>query len=216
MYHTQTQLFHYSLRYVRSFLILSHLTFTILFFYLNYHCSFDICVTLKMEIQLFFILFCYLFLFVFFFVLFFFIFIFHFSFFLIILTFFCSQFVILLFLFFFYFLASMFFFPSKFFSFYLSPLPFFSFFLYSLFSTFYFFLNSILFFQISQLDAAARSRSIALKCLLKIRNFPYPKIHPYKNKVVKGVGKVTDDRKRAIRLLAARVRNEWLILGLNE
>ena len=115
--------------------------------------------------------------------------------------------------FFFYFLASMFFFLLKFFSFYVSPL---SFFLFSLFFTFYFFLNSILFFQISQLDAAARSRSIALKCLLKIRNFPYPKIHPYKNKVVKGVGKVTDDRKRAIRLLAARVRNEWLILGLNE
>ena len=213
MYHTQTQLFHYSLRCVRSFLILSHLTFTILFFYLNYHCSFDICVTLKMEIQLFFILFCYLFLFVFFFVLFFFIFIFHFSFFHYFDIFFVINLSFYYYCFFFTLLLLCFFFFQ---SFLVSIFLLFLFFLFSLFSTFYFFFNSILFFQISQLDAAARSRSIALKCLLKIRNFPYPKIHPYKNKVVKGVGKVTDDRKRAIRLLAAKVRNEWLILGLNE
>ena len=60
------------------------------------------------------------------------------------------------------------------------------------------------------------SRTIALKCLLKIRYFPYTKIHPFKNLVVRGVGKVTDDNKRAVRLFAAKVRNEWMVIGLKD
>lgn len=34
--------------------------------------------------------------------------------------------------------------------------------------------------------------------------------------VVKGLSKVIDDKKRAIRLLGAKVRNEWMIIGINE
>ena len=78
-------------------------------------------------------------------------------------------------------------------------------------SPFFSFLN-----QVSQNDPAARSRSLALKCLLKIRYFPYIKIHPMKMTVVKGLSKVIDDKKRAIRLLGAKVRNEWMIIGINE
>lgn len=34
--------------------------------------------------------------------------------------------------------------------------------------------------------------------------------------VVKGLSKVIDDKKRTIRLLGAKVRNEWMIIGINE
>lgn len=37
-----------------------------------------------------------------------------------------------------------------------------------------------------------------------------------KTAVVKGLSKVIDDKKRAIRLLGAKVRNEWMIIGINE
>lgn len=37
-----------------------------------------------------------------------------------------------------------------------------------------------------------------------------------KASVVKGLSKVVDDKKRAIRLFGAKVRNEWMIIGINE
>jgi hypothetical protein len=48
--------------------------------------------------------------------------------------------------------------------------------------------------------------------MLKIRGYPYPKIHPLKATVVKGLGKIIDDKKRVVRILAAKVRNEWLVI----
>lgn len=66
--------------------------------------------------------------------------------------------------------------------------------------------------QIALVETTARCRLLSLKCLLKIRAYPYPKIHPLKPIVVKGLGKIIDDRKRVVRILAAKVRNEWLVI----
>jgi hypothetical protein len=68
--------------------------------------------------------------------------------------------------------------------------------------------------KISNTDTIAKVRALSLKCLLEIINgeIPYSKLHPFKNLVVKGLSNVIDDRKRAVRYLAAKVRNEWIVI----
>lgn len=68
--------------------------------------------------------------------------------------------------------------------------------------------------KISDTDSIAKVRALSLKCLLEIINgeIPYSKLHPFKNLVVKGLSNVIDDRKRLVRYLAAKVRNEWIVI----
>lgn len=41
----------------------------------------------------------------------------------------------------------------------------------------------------------------------------YPYLHPVKKAVLKGVARVLDDSKRAVRRIAVTVRNEWSVLS---
>jgi len=52
----------------------------------------------------------------------------------------------------------------------------------------------------------AKDRHAALECLAKLATIPYELVHPYKDVFV------LDDRKRLVRHLAVRVRNQWSIL----
>jgi hypothetical protein len=40
----------------------------------------------------------------------------------------------------------------------------------------------------------------------------YARLHPLRQGVVRGLGRVLDDRKRVLRRAAAKVRNEWLVM----
>jgi hypothetical protein len=40
----------------------------------------------------------------------------------------------------------------------------------------------------------------------------YARLHPLRDTVAKGLRPALDDKKRAVRRLAARVRNEWLVM----
>ena len=64
----------------------------------------------------------------------------------------------------------------------------------------------------AQVDASLKARVMALQCLLLMPAMPYTKLHPLVPLVVKGLYTVLDDDRRSIRSLAARVRNEWLVL----
>jgi len=59
----------------------------------------------------------------------------------------------------------------------------------------------------------AKCRAVALECLSVLpRYLSYPIIHPYRKIVVKGLIGVLNDPKRAIRSLAAQVRNAWILM----
>jgi hypothetical protein len=40
----------------------------------------------------------------------------------------------------------------------------------------------------------------------------YPRVHPYKKLVIKGLAAALDDRKAAVRYMAAKARNKWMVL----
>ena len=68
--------------------------------------------------------------------------------------------------------------------------------------------------DIAQNDPIAKMRCMALECLLQMsRLYPYHKLFPVKKVILKGLQKVVDDKKRAIRILAAKVRNEYSVLS---
>eukprot|EP01122_Echinamoeba_exundans_P001216 TRINITY_DN111_c0_g2_i1.p1 TRINITY_DN111_c0_g2~~TRINITY_DN111_c0_g2_i1.p1 ORF type:complete len:1074 (-),score=258.07 TRINITY_DN111_c0_g2_i1:52-3033(-) len=56
------------------------------------------------------------------------------------------------------------------------------------------------------------TRKAALDCLLLFTKFPYHKIHPFKDRVVAGLKKALDDKKRQVRKAAVVCRNEWIVL----
>lgn len=64
----------------------------------------------------------------------------------------------------------------------------------------------------AQVDVPLNARASALRCLLLVPAMPYTKLHPLVPVVAKGLYGVLDDDRRSIRSLAARVRNEWLVL----
>jgi len=41
---------------------------------------------------------------------------------------------------------------------------------------------------------------------------PYTRLYPFKTLVSKGLQKTLDDRKKAVRVLAGRVRNKWIVM----
>ncbi|EEY59758.1 uncharacterized protein PITG_22358 [Phytophthora infestans T30-4] len=55
-------------------------------------------------------------------------------------------------------------------------------------------------------------RHAALECLAKLATIPYELVHPYKDIVLRKLLLVLDDRKRLVRHMAVRVRNQWSIL----
>ncbi len=60
----------------------------------------------------------------------------------------------------------------------------------------------------------AKARGEALRCLIKIAQgeMSYSRLFPMKLQVIRGLRCVLDDRKRAVRLLAARTINSWELL----
>lgn len=63
---------------------------------------------------------------------------------------------------------------------------------------------------IAQSDPIAKSRRTALDCLSDICDaYPYHQLFPIQKLVLKGLLSVLDDKKRAVRLQAAKVRNSW-------
>ena len=68
--------------------------------------------------------------------------------------------------------------------------------------------------SIALTESIAKSRRLALEYLLDIcTSYPYHQIFPIKKLVIKGLQLALDDKKRAVRLLAAKVRNEWCVVG---
>ncbi|KAF4319787.1 hypothetical protein BBO99_00006112 [Phytophthora kernoviae] len=64
----------------------------------------------------------------------------------------------------------------------------------------------------AQFGAGAKDRHAALECLAKLATIPYELVHPYKDIVLRKLLLVLDDRKRLVRHMAVRVRNQWSIL----
>ncbi|CEG42555.1 DNA repair/transcription protein Mms19 [Plasmopara halstedii] len=64
----------------------------------------------------------------------------------------------------------------------------------------------------AQFGLGAKDRHAALECLAKLANIPYELVHPYKSVVLQKLLLVLDDRKRLVRHMAVRVRNQWSIL----
>ena len=73
---------------------------------------------------------------------------------------------------------------------------------------------------IAQKDELARVRVQALQVLLAMVAtdvagklvLPYSRLYPLRKFLIKGLTQVIDDKKRAVRKLAARVRNEWSVV----
>jgi hypothetical protein len=66
---------------------------------------------------------------------------------------------------------------------------------------------------ICQKEQQAKVRAASLRCLLNLLQLQYHHLHAVKIKVIKGLQKVTDDNKKAIRLLAAKVRNKYITIA---
>ncbi|KAH7476965.1 hypothetical protein PRIC2_000838 [Phytophthora ramorum] len=64
----------------------------------------------------------------------------------------------------------------------------------------------------AQFGPGAKDRYAALECLAKLATIPYELVHPYKDIVLRKLLLVLDDRKRLVRHMAVRVRNQWSIL----
>lgn len=65
----------------------------------------------------------------------------------------------------------------------------------------------------AQSAATARSRAAAIHCLLELTHLTYAVLHPYKQTVLNGLKAALDDKKKGVRRLAAKARNEWAVLG---
>lgn len=52
-------------------------------------------------------------------------------------------------------------------------------------------------------------RETVLQCLLLLLELPYTALHPYRRAVEKGLAAAVDDKRRAVRLAAARCRQAW-------
>jgi len=60
---------------------------------------------------------------------------------------------------------------------------------------------------------SARDRQRSLSLLLSMcTTYPFHKLYPVQSEVVRGLLEVLNDRKRAVRILAAKTRNEWSVL----
>lgn len=59
----------------------------------------------------------------------------------------------------------------------------------------------------------ARVRAAALESLLVItEQVPFMRLYPFKTQVGRQLQRALDDRKKAVRVLAGRVRNKWLVM----
>ena len=64
----------------------------------------------------------------------------------------------------------------------------------------------------SSLGGSAAVRALCLQCLQEMIRLPYNSIHPVRKNVVNGLSFALDDPKRAVRKLAAKVRNAWIVM----
>ncbi|CAM9760222.1 unnamed protein product, partial [Phaeothamnion confervicola] len=60
--------------------------------------------------------------------------------------------------------------------------------------------------------AGPRTRIYALQVLRELARLPYPRLHPHRPAVARGLAAALDDRRRVVRQAAARARNDWLVL----
>jgi len=63
----------------------------------------------------------------------------------------------------------------------------------------------------TSLPGSAAVRALALRCLWKLHALPHRVLHPMRDMVIKGLAVVLNDNKRAVRKLAAKVRNVWIV-----
>jgi hypothetical protein len=67
--------------------------------------------------------------------------------------------------------------------------------------------------QASHKASSAKTRAAALTSLLCItERIPYVRLFPFKSQVSKELHRALDDKKKAVRVLAGRVRNKWLVM----
>jgi hypothetical protein len=66
--------------------------------------------------------------------------------------------------------------------------------------------------QSAQQGPSAAQRFSAAEALLSMAQLEYPRLHPYKKLVIKGLSAALDDRKAAVRYMAAKARNKWMVL----
>ena len=58
----------------------------------------------------------------------------------------------------------------------------------------------------------ASGRVNALKCLHTFTKLSYPRLHPFRSVVARGLHPCLDDKKRVVRRRAVQVRNDWMVL----
>jgi len=56
-------------------------------------------------------------------------------------------------------------------------------------------------------------RKSSITCLSVLTRLPYIQLHPYKQQVLRELKKPLDDKKRDVRKVAVRTRNEWFTIG---
>jgi hypothetical protein len=69
-----------------------------------------------------------------------------------------------------------------------------------------------IFLKVAQYDNQAMNRQLALKCVSYLVSLPYPALYPLRKEVIRALGRVIDDKKRAIRMFAAKIRNQWITM----
>jgi hypothetical protein len=59
----------------------------------------------------------------------------------------------------------------------------------------------------------SKARLAALRCLAELpTRISFPKLFPHRNGVIKCLVCALDDKKRAVRLQAVAVRNQWILV----
>jgi len=65
--------------------------------------------------------------------------------------------------------------------------------------------------MLAQNSPRAKNRALALSCLQDAGMLPYSRLHPLRSTVVRGLAKIFNDKKRAVRKLAADTREMWSV-----
>ncbi|XP_044262588.1 MMS19 nucleotide excision repair protein homolog [Tribolium madens] len=73
------------------------------------------------------------------------------------------------------------------------------------------------FLKLTTYDNSMKVRILALQCLQEVTSqFPFSKLLPHKNDVLKVLGKVLDDKKRIVRKEAVEARSMWFLLDFDK
>jgi len=65
--------------------------------------------------------------------------------------------------------------------------------------------------MLAQISPRAKNRALAMSCLRDAGSLPHSRLHPLRSTVLRGLAKVFNDKKRAVRKLAADTRETWTV-----